>query len=67
MVRVTLDVAAADTEVCVVLQVFLWSLLALQLVQSGFGILEFICFRYHIPGIWVFQYYIGCVAVLVFR
>ena len=67
MVRVTLDVAAADTEVCVVLQVFLWSWLALQLVQSGFGILGFICFRYHTPGIRVFQYYIGCVAVLVFR
>jgi len=64
--RVTLDVAATDTEVCVVLQVFLWSWLELQCWFSGFGIPWFICFRYHIPGIlWCFGYCIGCVAVLV--
>ena len=75
-VRATLDVAATDTEVCVVLQVFLWSwLLAIGitrvLVQNS-GFLVQVSSSTALPGIivqvcdnQVFSNDIGCVAVSV--
>ena len=75
--RATLDVAATDTEVCVVLQVFLWSWLlaignTLVLVQNlGFFLVQ-VSSSTPLPGIivqvcdnQVFSNDIGCVAVSV--